>query len=206
MKIAGPILFDIDRTLFDTDRFIESTHKSLARLAKTTIGAVRQRKDEYTNNLSDDFLFRTRDYATNLGKAFHIAPEKILHDFLHNSAHYTQALYPDTLSALQALGEKNILGIYSEGEIQFQHNKLHQTGMMRYIHPDYLHIYERKLTDDVVKKLPKGTVVIDDKLTVVEGLASYGVQAIWINRKTKEKHARIPTVFSLSEVVEVLHR
>ena len=203
MKITGPILFDIDRTLFDTDKFVESTNKGLATLAKTTVQAVCQKKDEYIHSLAHDFLFRTQEYATHLGAFFNLLPKDILHEFLDNPEHYAHALYPDTLTTLQVLGKRSLLGIYSEGEISFQHNKLHKTGLIHHMHPQHIHIYERKLTDDVVKKLPKGVIIVDDKLTVVEGLTTYGVQAIWINRKTKEKHATIPTVFSLSEVVDL---
>src|SRR5689334_6822524 len=78
------------------------------------------------------------------------------------------SLYEEVYDVLTALSEVADLGIFSEGEIAFQENKLKQTNIEKYFLKEHTHIVPKKIeaVEELVKKYkPHNTLfLIDDKL------------------------------------------
>ncbi len=203
MKVEGPVLLDIDRTIFDTDHFGKLTSVGLAVKTGVQLEKFELAEEEYISTLASGIDFRAIDYVVWIGRVFGVSPLVLLDEFLMNNEYYVQSLFPDTIDVLERLRCKVGLGVYSEGDLNFQRNKLERMGIVNYFLPQNIYIFERKLTDEVICRLPKGSVVVDDKRSIVEGLAECGVQAVWINRKSEERHPLIPTIFQLNELLRL---
>lgn len=123
------------------------------------------------------------------------------------SVDYKDFLYPDALGFLEYASEFGNLTLFSEGEIEFQKEKIEGTGIEKLfsggikILPSYTKVNE-------LTKMSNSTnlIMIDDKPDVVDQAISLGFKAIRINRG---KYADVNTklkpnlvVGSLSEIVK----
>ncbi len=199
---TGPILFDIDRTLFDTDQFVKNTQTSAAKHLNVDLETLQKAKQEYTKTLTYDALFQPIDYTNHLGRTFGVDPEPLLSDFLHTQEHYRSAVFSESHEVLRALKQEKTLGVFSEGNLDFQRKKLEHTRLLSHFDPHHIYISERKLDPRVLDTIPKDAVIIDDKPIIIEALHQMGRSAIWMNRKSKKKHPKVPTIFHLSELLE----
>ncbi|MEK7611402.1 MAG: hypothetical protein AAB486_03480 [Patescibacteria group bacterium] len=114
---------------------------------------------------------------------------------------YRRSLYPDTLPSLAKLQASHRLGIFTEGFRKFQLTKLKLSGLLPLFNRDLTFIHRRKLTPTAIKRLPKGAIIVDDNLEVVETLLKFPyVTPVWLNRKDKKKHPQIRAIRSLTEL------
>lgn len=96
-------------------------------------------------------------------------------------------IYEEVLHVLSDLSKKVILGIFSEGEIGFQKNKLKKTGIERFFLKEHIHIVIRKeenLKKILAKYKNNKLFLIDDKLTILyEAKTEFPyVFTIWVKR------------------------
>lgn len=98
------------------------------------------------------------------------------------------SLYEEVYETLEQLKEIADLGIFSEGEIGFQKEKLHQTNIEKYFLKEHVHIFPEKLK--VIKEIfeqYKGDsqlFLIDDKLAILPPIKKDypSVYTVWIKR------------------------
>lgn len=127
-------------------------------------------------------------------------------------------IYKEVLGVLDNLSKIAILGIFSEGNIDFQKRKLKETNIKRYFAKDNTHIVLNKL-DELKGTLKKygnrKTFFVDDKLTILfdaKKLFPY-IFTIWVKRgfyaeNQKEISGFKPDaqVKGLQEVVEIVRK
>jgi len=96
-------------------------------------------------------------------------------------------LYPEVAHTLEKLSKFATLGIFSEGEKDFQKAKLKITGIDRYFTENNIHISSLKETElKAIVDIYSGEnlYVVDDKLIILEVTknAIPGVKTIWVKR------------------------
>lgn len=123
-------------------------------------------------------------------------------------------LYEETMATLETLGATVKLGIFSEGDLDFQKTKLVETMIEEKFEKDYIHIVKSKndTLDEVLTKYKnKKLVLIDDKIEVLEKAKKFSdnVLTVWVDRgpfaeNSSSSFTPDKKVKSLSEVVEIV--
>lgn len=96
-------------------------------------------------------------------------------------------IYEEVIGVLEKLNKIAMLGIFSEGNLEFQRKKLNQTGIEGYFKKDNTHIVLNKLSEfrKVLRKYEDGiTFFVDDKLSILHDAKKIfpKVVAIWVKR------------------------
>src|SRR3990167_9237571 len=179
------LLFDIDGTLFDAEKFGKLTREEFLRIL----------------NIDEENLMRTiADYYSSLEASTDINPKLLDKLFWEEDKHYQESLFPETLSVLQQLSEKKTLGIFSQGLEDFQLHKLEASGIRDFFNKAFIFVRRRKSLEDATGDLPKGATVIDNNHQVVLKFSPV-VNTIWINRKSQDSDPQIKTIHSLEELI-----
>ena len=125
-------------------------------------------------------------------------------------------IYEEVRDVLEKLSKDAVLGIFSEGDLEFQRKKLNQTAIVDYFEKDNTHIVLNKLTEvrKVLQKyIDRKTFFVDDKLSILfDAKKTFPkVVTIWVKRGWyAENQKDIPgfepdsVVENLSEVVKIV--
>lgn len=96
-------------------------------------------------------------------------------------------VYEEVIEVLDSINKIATLGIFSEGDIDFQRRKLKQTNIDKYFEKDHTHIVLKKI-DDLKKILEsyedRQIFFVDDKLNILfDAKKSFPeVFTIWVKR------------------------
>ena len=192
------LLFDIDGTLFDSYKFKSLILKYLSRGLGLKEEIIRQGLSEYYRTLETSTDFYPDDFLNYFYEKYKTL--KYLDGFMwKNKDIYKDCLFPDVIPALKKLSDNKILGIYSQGFKDFQINKLKKTGIIKYFNKKYIFIERRKLSDKVLLKIPKNSIIVEDKIEIVERL-NKTYNPIWLNRKSKRQYKNMKIFFSLTDL------
>jgi FMN phosphatase YigB (HAD superfamily) len=125
-------------------------------------------------------------------------------------------IYEEVRDVLEKLSKIALLGIFSEGDLEFQRKKLNQTEIADYFEKDNTHIVLNKLTG-VRKVLQKyanrKTFFVDDKLSILFDAKKIfpNVVTIWVKRGIYAENQKDISGFrpdaevdNLSEVVKIV--
>src|SRR3989344_7649473 len=119
----GIILFDIDRTIFDTDKMSNMFNDLMLNiLGNPDINKFHKTKENYTNTLKRDREFVPEDSCKNLANKFNINKYQDLVDVFYAPEYayiYKVNVYKGVLNVLETLKDKYRIGIYSEGTEKF---------------------------------------------------------------------------------------
>jgi len=127
-------------------------------------------------------------------------------------------IYEEVRDVLEELSKNAVLGIFSEGDLEFQRKKLNQTEIVGYFEKDNTHIVLNKLTEvrKVLQKyVDRKIFFVDDKLSILFDAKKIfpKVFTIWVKRGWyAENQKDIPTfepdaaVENLSEVVKIVQK
>ncbi|MBI2031191.1 MAG: hypothetical protein HYT08_01115 [Candidatus Levybacteria bacterium] len=127
-------------------------------------------------------------------------------DLFRKSGLKKHSVYSEVNDVLTVLSKVATLGIFSEGDIEFQKNKLLKTGVKKHFLKEFIHIAEKK--EEVLKKILKKyknnkIFLVDDKLSILH-LAkniSSSIFTIWVKRGIyAENQKKIPGFKPDSEV------
>ena len=200
------ILFDIDYTLIDTAKLRQLTQKEIQSAGNLSETELETAVKEFSLVLGTSREFSPRDYARFLAKYFAnpLLEEKITAIF-NNPLLYKEALYPETIPVLQKLKEKYLLGIYSEGTLEFQTAKITLTGITDYLQKDLIFIYPDKTgqATKLTEKMGKIFFIDDNPLHIKDLLSIPNASPIWIKRgpkAAKVEKLNCQTIFSLEEL------
>jgi len=96
-------------------------------------------------------------------------------------------VYEEAIDMLVALGEKVVLGIFSEGELDFQMTKLQRTDIYKHFLEENIHIVaskDEKLGEILHIYKNSQIIIVDDKLTVLHAakLLLPSIKTIWVKR------------------------
>ncbi len=201
----GIILLDIDGTLFDAERFGREIRAEFIKVLKIDEGELMRAIADYYAALEASTDFSPRDITLHIGQRYNINPIVLDQVFWENDKIYKSSLYPEVANVLKKLSETHILGIFSQGNEEFQARKLKAAGITDYFSKDYTFIHARKLLDETIARLPAGATVIDNKHDVAVKLSPF-VDSIWLNRRTKDSDSEVRTIHSLEEVLAIMDR
>lgn len=194
------IYFDIDRTLIDAAKLREFNRGGMCK----TLGLDREKIffiiDQYERSLLHKNDFCLDDMIKRINKETGIN-NSILKETHDKPKNYEMSLYNDVIETLRKLTDCGYsLGIYSEGLLEGQLNKLKLSGIYKLFDEDKIIIESRKLRPEIVNKIGKA-MVVDDWPGVIDHLAQFPkITPIWLNRIDDKQHNIAKTIFNLNEI------
>ncbi len=127
-------------------------------------------------------------------------------------------VYNEVNNVLAELSKVAILGIFSEGDLEFQKNKLLKTGIQKHFLKDYTHIAEKKeeMLRKILQKYKNNKIfLVDDKLSILHlaKTISPSLFTIWVKRGIYAKNQKeIPgfkpdaAVGNLRRIIFIIHK
>lgn len=137
-------------------------------------------------------------------------------DSFKNTNLQKHSVYQEVHEVLDDLSKCAKLGIFSEGQLEFQKNKLIKTGIKKYFGEEYIHIVEKKdieLENILLKYQGHLIILIDDKLTVLRDAKNIlsSVYTIWVKRgiyakvqKPIENFVPYATIDNLKDLISIV--
>ena len=209
------ILFDIDFTLLDTEHLRNTIQNNrLPTLFGVSFQEIRSFTDQYLSALDSSIEFCPRMYARLLSNRLDKTKEKAALDiFLNNPKDFRAALYPEIAPVLEELCKKHRLGIFSEGDREFQKAKLEKSEIRKFFDPDLIFIFPTKGDKldyiwEKVKNRQSPVLIVDDNLEHITKISKTQFTPLLIDRKgVAEKTATfINSLEELPRFVEMVGR
>lgn len=196
------LLFDIDGTIFDSRKFLRSVWDSYCSNFNIPVLKLRETIDTYYLGLENRTEFNPKDLTDAISKRFNVDRNDIWKIFWDNKNLYENAIYYDTIDALNFAKKHFNVGTYSQGFFDLQKHKLEMIGTLEYFNPELLFITADKSEKKFLKTLPKNSIIVENAYEVVEKLGDF--KPVWINRNSDENDPKIPTIHSLTELPHLL--
>lgn len=217
------IVLDVDRTTFNTDLYLREIIRSIACFLSQSDEAIEAKLEDYCHSLTDSTQFSLDDFIDYLinnlfpktvktNDLEENDPNGIKQDLLYFIQSWLieepKLIFPDALVILKELRQLGFRIIFwSQGETT------HQEWKLSFFQRDGSHelalIAPDKLANDVIECIPPGAVVVDDKLPVLEQLATIrsDLQPVWLDRKRNSEEvcpAHIHHITDLNQLMTLL--
>lgn len=200
------ILFDIDRTLLNTQKFKTLYQQSILESIRVKKKDFLVTQSKYLSSLESSTDFDHKSYINFLGKNLKVSVKVIKRAFLKRNL-FVRSLFPECVSVLAKLHKRHKLGVFSEGVRDYQILKIKMSGIYNFFDPKQIFIFRRKLETKNLQKLPKEVFIVDDKEEVIKALLSYGgFEPVWLNLKSDRKLSGVLTVRTLRDLLNYLKR
>jgi phosphoglycolate phosphatase-like HAD superfamily hydrolase len=208
MNKKGILLFDIDRTIFDTAGYSNLIEPEIARvIKKVSREEIKNAKNEFISSLSADREFDPENLIKFLCQKFSFEDKQSLLDVFYDSKYkhwYSDLIFPETFEVIEKLKSKFSFGVYSEGTKKFQNYKFESMGISNLMGKSLIFILDHKTNPNALSKIPKGAVVVDDKESVCDYLTDNQIEAIWLNKKDDRLSDKFKTIHHLTELPPML--
>lgn len=202
------ILFDIDKTIFNTELMSEEINFNLNRVLKNSdLDKFLSAKTKYKKDLKNEREFVPEDFISVLSFDFNFKDPKLLLKVFYSKRYsyiYKQSVFRETLKVIDNLKNRYRLGVFSEGTAKFQNHKFNSLGLNEYFDKDLIFIVDAKDTKEVIDRLPKDVVIVDDKERICDFLFENNIDCVWLNRKDERKSDKYKTIHTLLELPDVL--
>ncbi len=193
------ILFDVDNTLIDKEKFKLNFKKRISKVLNVPLEDFLKVEQGYVKKPDGFTDFIPLKYIRFISESYKSDESSISKAFFYEN-NFKNILYDDVISCLGSLRNRYDLGIFSQSFKEFQMLKLHKTGLLNYFNQDLIFIFNNKLTEESLKLLPNGCIVIDDNLPVICALEeTKRFRPVWLNRKKAESTGNFVTAFNLVE-------
>jgi FMN phosphatase YigB (HAD superfamily) len=199
----GILLFDIDRTIFDTSKLTAALVSSLSKTLDIEVSEIRKETHIFVASLNADREFDPEKFTKYLCNKFNFENQKLLLAVFYNKKNkhwYTDFIFPETFIVFDRLINKFRLGIFSEGTKKFQNYKFESMGISKYLYKELIFVLDHKTNPGALAKIPQGSIVVDDKESVCEYLSDNGIKTVWLNKKDDRKNEKFPTIHNLLEL------
>ena len=194
------VLFDVDKTLFDTPKFNEEIHKSIAELANLQFEEIIDIKNQYSQKLKKFSDFHPKEFHKFIAQKTNIDLDQIEQIF-YNPDLYKKNVFPDVAPAIDRLSRSHQLGIYTEAVLSWQETKLKLSGLDQLFDPEMIFILRRKVEPKFLNGLPPVTI-IDDSPEVIEELDEFDhITSIFIDRYQDENQIYPNSITSLDQLL-----
>lgn len=206
------ILFDIDNTLLDTPRYANAAFARMREILGMTESEFSQKKDAYYQTLEETTDFTPQNFIDSLNIPTPQQRAQLLECWQDESV-LRECLFADFTQNLEQFQANSVLGIFSQGDLNFQLQKLQLMGIYSHFEQKYVLIKNRKVSPESLEELKQidvdsfqKIVVIDDKAMYLEPFSNWPkYQTFLIDRKndsaTQQNQAnQIQVISSLDEV------
>ncbi len=201
------LLFDIDQTLLDADKYNAGLRRRFAAILNCTEDEIFHiRKDEYVASLANMNDFNPHDLVTFLLKHFPTASRAELEAvYFATPEVYSQGLYDEAIPVLRGLSQDYKLGIYTEGNLEYQWMKFNSFGISELIDPKLIFVWQNKTGSEALSSLPGGSVIVDDNPRIIQALKEFrrDIFPILLDRKGNQPTHGAISVRSLSEIKDL---
>lgn len=197
------LLFDIDRTIFDTDKMSAFLSEKLGDiLGRGNIAEINQIKRNYISSLERDREFTPDELCRRLAKRFKASGADLIKVFYgRNFKHiYKDCVFPEFFELYKKLKSKFRFGVYSEGTLRFQTHKFRSMQITKYLDKNLIFIVPVKDNPQTMKKISKEAIIVDDKEIICEALIKSGFHPVWLNKKDGRESIKFETIHSLLEL------
>lgn len=202
------ILFDIDKTIFNTPSlFDDKVRPLLAEKYDLSLEESYRLIGDYKASLSRNSDFDPNELIQFISQHIPGSTTKEIETLFYTPESFRQSVFPETKKVLSSLQGKYTLGIFSEAVESWQERKLDLAELTPFFDQELIFIFRRKETIEAMSKLPAGAWVIDDKPEAIEALLEFKkLKPIWINRKQEHMPIAevVPTIRSLTEVIDIV--
>lgn len=199
------ILFDIDYTIFNTKQYKKNTAAYICSYFHITSENMKLFDSEYRAKYKNPAGVNMKDFTEKMAKTFSLSAKDLYQLLIDTEEIFIDTLYPDTLSTLTLLSKEYTLGIFSQGHLSFQRNKLIKNNILHLFEEKHTYIHLDKTHIDTMHGLPKNAVVVDDKLTVIDRVSQH-IPAIHIDRDHVVEKSNFPIIHTLHELPEAIRR
>jgi len=201
------ILFDIDRTIIDTDKLSGLLNGAIAKFLEISTDEARELYKKFIQKISldDSTDYDPWSWLNFLSDMFPKVSKEELEAVFFNQANFEASVFPEVINSIDNLKKTYRIGIFSQGVIPWQEKKLELAGLTPLFEKELTFIFRRKVAPASLEKLPVGSIVIDDREIFIEGLmVAKRFRPIWINRNSDEKYGDVETIHSLEELPALL--
>ena len=190
------ILFDIDKTLHNTEEFRTLFKKHLLERVAINENQLDESRKKYDKSLKKRTFFHPKSMASHMAEELGL-DQKILQNSYYQSAHFEQSLFKEAKEVLEKIGQKNVLGVFTEGYKDLQTRKIKQGQIAHHFDHKHVYVFFNKRTKRVLNLIPKNAVIVDDNPEIIEILLKRSdLTVIWLNRENKTKHPKAYTIHS----------
>lgn len=201
------ILFDIDSTLFDVDAyFTKNLNPALEKDLNISKEALKKVEKSYKETLEKATQFDPEEWIKEAKKQLGEKAKDIA-NYVYHPDFFVNSLYPEVIPVLNNLKNEYVLGIYSEGNFEWQSKKIELGGIKNYFVQKYISISSDKVSDSVLEWIPRNCIILDDREDFVLELEKLDkVTPIWVNRKMKEVPPNTKAIKDLFGLMPMLTR
>lgn len=200
------ILFDIDRTLFDTQTFLKDFDSEISFKIDINLNELDEIKNLYDEIKVDFGYFLYPEYIKRIYKKYPSLKNKL--DYFFEKDNINKYLFPDSKVLFELKDIRR--GIFSEGDLKFQRSKIDKFESV--IEKDLIYIFQ-----DKIKKLPEvlnkhsdsEIYIVDDRIDIhIESKKlSQDVRTILIKREgdnedINEIDFRIKSLFDIMPILK----
>jgi len=192
------ILFDIDNTLLDTPRYAGVAFERMRQILDMSEIDFAQRKDAFYQTLEESTDFSPEQFVAFLKVEEEVQRVDLLQCW-YDEALLNHCVFVDFTRNLERFQTKCVLGIFSQGNAEFQIKKLQLMGIYGIFEQKYLFIKERKSSPESLQELQaliepsedfsfSQILVVDDKVEYLKALHQISqVSPVLIQRETPDK-------------------
>jgi FMN phosphatase YigB (HAD superfamily) len=202
------ILFDIDRTIFDTDKPSMTRNEVILNILnnppRDEFNSV---KEEYKSTLKNEREYIPEDYIKMLCKKYNFKNVNALLDTYYGEKYnilYKNSVYPEFFSVVEKLKNEYRIGIFSEGYKRFRENRLKAMEIDRHLDDELIFMFDEKDTNEAVSNIPSSAIIVDDKERICDFLFEKNIDCIWLNRKDERRSDKYRTIHTLLELLDIL--
>jgi phosphoglycolate phosphatase-like HAD superfamily hydrolase len=198
------ILFDFDKTVSDTNGFVEKFSRVLYKKFDIPQDRLVSILKEYNATLESTTDFRPEGFSQVISEKTGVNIELIQKD-IFDAKNFP--IFGEVINVLEKLSTNNDLGIFSEGFEDWQKKKIKLSGIWDFFDPKLMIIERRKLLPESMNKIPQQAIVIDDKKIVIETLVKFrpDLKLVWINRDNDEEIStpQVTTIKNLEQLLTI---
>jgi len=210
------ILFDIDHTLFDSDKYRDICFRVLGeKLNQRDLELFMALAEREYKKIRSLGTFKPGEFATQILTQLGISGDSDkLSEIFFDEQYIDEACYPDVSGVVESLSNKPLttLGILSFGPDALQRKKIQ--SIIHMLHSDAIYINEVDKTEDIPTILRKHAdeqvYIIDDVLSVLQRFKSFdsSVITVLIERDTdkpgEESKGLFNPDFKINKLSELL--
>jgi FMN phosphatase YigB (HAD superfamily) len=123
------ILFDFDRTLFDTDALKAKQSEMIATITGLSVEQVESSMLDYIKTLESHLDFTPEGYSLYLEKIWGVNPGYVLKIYFTDTNYIGNYLFPEVFDVLKELSTRYTLGILTQSHPDHQRVKIERTGV-----------------------------------------------------------------------------